>query len=93
LKPTTYQTGSNIVVHKHYGQIKVVSEPGETRFRVVLPVRLARNNIGATKRACELDRRDHMSEQENCNTLEHLFQAFARHDLDAIDDLMRDDYI
>jgi signal transduction histidine kinase len=31
----------NIVVHKHHGQIQVASEPGETRFRVVLPVRLA----------------------------------------------------
>jgi len=34
-----------------------------------------------------------MSEQENRNTLERLFQAFARHDLDAIDDLMHDDYV
>ncbi len=33
----------NIVVHKHHGQIEVSSRPGETRFRVVLPVRLARN--------------------------------------------------
>ena len=32
----------NIVVHKHHGEIKVTSTPGETRFRVVLPVRLAR---------------------------------------------------
>lgn len=32
----------NIVVHKHHGQIQVASRPGETRFRVVLPVRLAR---------------------------------------------------
>jgi signal transduction histidine kinase len=32
----------NIVVHKHHGQIKVESRPGETRFQVVLPVRLAR---------------------------------------------------
>src|SRR5215212_5069953 len=32
----------NIVVHKHQGRIQVASEPGETRFRVVLPVRLAR---------------------------------------------------
>jgi nitrogen-specific signal transduction histidine kinase len=31
----------NIVVHKHHGQIQVASKPGETRFRVVLPVRLA----------------------------------------------------
>jgi signal transduction histidine kinase len=29
----------NIVVHKHRGQIQVASRPGETRFRVVLPVR------------------------------------------------------
>jgi signal transduction histidine kinase len=32
----------NIVVHKHHGQIQVASKPGETRFRVVLPVQLAR---------------------------------------------------
>jgi signal transduction histidine kinase len=38
----------NIVVHKHHGQIQVTSEPGETRFRVVLPVRLARRNASAT---------------------------------------------
>ena len=36
----------NIVVHKHRGQIEVASEPGETRLRVVLPVRLARSNAG-----------------------------------------------
>jgi signal transduction histidine kinase len=33
----------NIVVHKHQGQIKVESRPGETRFQVMLPVRLARS--------------------------------------------------
>jgi signal transduction histidine kinase len=33
----------NIVVYKHQGQIKVESRPGETRFQVVLPVRLARS--------------------------------------------------
>lgn len=33
----------NIVVHKHHGQIEVSSRPGETRFRVVLPARLARS--------------------------------------------------
>jgi signal transduction histidine kinase len=38
----------NIVVHKHHGQLQVESIPGETRFRVVLPVRLARNNAGAS---------------------------------------------
>jgi signal transduction histidine kinase len=38
----------NIVVHKHHGQIQVSSIPGETRFRVVLPVRLSRSNAGAT---------------------------------------------
>jgi signal transduction histidine kinase len=38
----------NIVVHKHHGQITVASEPGETRFRVVLPVRLARSNTSAS---------------------------------------------
>ena len=30
----------NIVVHKHHGQIQVASKPGETCFRVVLPVLL-----------------------------------------------------
>jgi signal transduction histidine kinase len=34
----------NIVVNKHRGQLKVASRPGETRFRVVLPIRLAGNN-------------------------------------------------
>jgi len=38
----------NIVVHKHHGQIQVTSKPGETRFRVVLPVRLARSNANAS---------------------------------------------
>jgi signal transduction histidine kinase len=38
----------NIVVHRHHGQIQVSSIPGETRFRVVLPVRLSRSNAGAT---------------------------------------------
>ena len=33
----------NIVVHKHHGRIEVTSRPGETCFRVVLPVRLARD--------------------------------------------------
>ncbi len=32
----------NIVVHKHHGRIQVASSPGETRFRVVLPVQFAR---------------------------------------------------
>ena len=32
----------NIVVHKHRGQIQVTSRPGQTCFRVVLPVRLDR---------------------------------------------------
>ncbi|MDQ4129275.1 MAG: ATP-binding protein [Actinomycetota bacterium] len=32
----------NIVVNKHHGRIQVASKPRETRFRVVLPVRLAR---------------------------------------------------
>jgi signal transduction histidine kinase len=31
----------NIIVHKHHGQIQIASRPGETRFRVLLPVRLA----------------------------------------------------
>jgi hypothetical protein len=34
-----------------------------------------------------------MSEQENRNTLERFFQAFARHDLEAIDDLVHEDYV
>ena len=38
----------NIIVHKHHGLIQVASKPGETRFRVVLPVRLARSNTNAT---------------------------------------------
>jgi signal transduction histidine kinase len=38
----------NIVVHKHRGQLQVASRPGETRLRVVLPIRLARNNAGVT---------------------------------------------
>jgi signal transduction histidine kinase len=38
----------NIVVHKHRGQIQVVSRPGETRLRVVLPIRLARNSAGVS---------------------------------------------
>ena len=33
----------NIIVHKHHGQIQVVSKPGETHFRVVLPVQLSSN--------------------------------------------------
>ena len=36
----------NIVVHKHRGQIQVASKPGETRLRVVLPIRLAGSNSG-----------------------------------------------
>jgi signal transduction histidine kinase len=38
----------NIVVHKHRGQLQVASKPGETRFRVVLPIRLAGRNPGVT---------------------------------------------
>jgi len=34
-----------------------------------------------------------MSDQENRNTLEGFFQAIARHDLDAIDNLVHDDYV
>jgi ketosteroid isomerase-like protein len=34
-----------------------------------------------------------MSEQENRETLERYFQAFGRHDLDAIDALLHDDYV
>lgn len=33
----------NIVVHKHHGRIEVSSRPGETRFQVLLPVRLAKS--------------------------------------------------
>jgi hypothetical protein len=32
----------NIVVHRHHGQIRVASTAGETRLRVILPVRLDR---------------------------------------------------
>jgi len=32
----------NIVVDKHYGQITVMSKPGETCFQVTLPIKLAR---------------------------------------------------
>ena len=32
----------NIVVHRHHGQIQVASKAGETRLRVILPVRLDR---------------------------------------------------
>ena len=38
----------NIIFHKHRGEIQVASRPGETRFRVVLPIRLARRNSSAT---------------------------------------------
>jgi signal transduction histidine kinase len=38
----------NIVVHKHRGQLQVASKPGKTCLRVVLPIRLARNNAGVT---------------------------------------------
>ena len=38
----------NIVVHKHHGQIQVASKPGETRFRVTLPIRLAKGNTAQT---------------------------------------------
>jgi signal transduction histidine kinase len=34
----------NIVVNKHRGQIEVTSRPGETRLRVMLPIRLAEND-------------------------------------------------
>jgi signal transduction histidine kinase len=38
----------NIVVHKHHGQLQVASTPGETRFRVTLPIRLAKGNTAQT---------------------------------------------
>src|ERR687894_67551 len=38
----------NIVVHKHRGQIQVASKSGETRLRVVLPIRLAGKNAGVS---------------------------------------------
>ena len=38
----------NIVVHKHRGQIQVASKSGETRLRVVLPMRLAGKNAGVS---------------------------------------------
>jgi signal transduction histidine kinase len=34
----------NVVVNKHRGQIEVSSRPGETRLRVMLPIRLAEND-------------------------------------------------
>jgi signal transduction histidine kinase len=34
----------NIVVHRHHGRLQVASKPGETRFRVVLPIRRASLN-------------------------------------------------
>ena len=34
----------NTVVNKHRGQIEVSSKPGETRLRVMLPIRLAEND-------------------------------------------------
>jgi signal transduction histidine kinase len=34
----------NVVVNKHRGQIEVSSKPGETRLRVMLPIRLAEND-------------------------------------------------
>jgi ketosteroid isomerase-like protein len=34
-----------------------------------------------------------MSEQENRNTLERFFHSFTRHDLDAIDELVYEDYV
>ena len=47
----------NIVVHKHRGQLQVTSKPGETRLRVVLPVRLAEINDGAAQSDSQSDRR------------------------------------
>src|ERR687897_521758 len=41
-------TAYNIVVHKHRGQLQVASRAGETRLRVVLPIRLAGNTAGVT---------------------------------------------
>jgi signal transduction histidine kinase len=41
-------TAYNIIVNKHRGQLHVTSRAGETRFRVVLPLRLAGNNGGVT---------------------------------------------
>jgi len=39
----------NIVVHRHRGQIQVASVPGETRLRVVLPIRLAGSDAGVAQ--------------------------------------------
>jgi hypothetical protein len=36
---------------------------------------------------------DNMSEQENRDTLERYFRAFGRHDLDAIEHLLHEDYV
>jgi signal transduction histidine kinase len=41
-------TAYNIIVNKHRGQLQVASRPGETRLRVVLPIRLATNSSGVT---------------------------------------------
>ena len=41
-------TAYNIIVNKHRGQLQVASRPGETRLRVVLPIRLAGTNAGVT---------------------------------------------
>jgi signal transduction histidine kinase len=38
----------NIIVQKHRGQPQVASRPGETRFRVVLPITLAGNDASVT---------------------------------------------
>jgi signal transduction histidine kinase len=41
-------TAYNIIVNKHRGQLQVASRPGETRLRVVLPIRLAGTNAGVS---------------------------------------------
>jgi signal transduction histidine kinase len=39
-------TAYNIIVNKHRGQLQVASRAGETRLRVVLPIRLSGNDAG-----------------------------------------------
>jgi len=33
----------DIIVNRHHGQLNVESKPGETRFRVVLPIKLSKS--------------------------------------------------
>ena len=42
---------------------------------------------------CAKKEEPNVSEQENRSTLERFFEAFERRDLDALDDLVHDDYV